>query len=301
MRPLSAMTVIQIEITNACPLRCANCTRFVGHHKKSFFMELDMLRKAIDSLEGFPGRVGCMGGEPTVHPEFPEVCKIYQEMIPDRRRRELWTSGYKWNEYKDIIRETFDLDRISYNDHTQTDGKHQPLLVAAKDVIEEEELMWELIDNCWVQLHWSASITPKGAFFCEVAAAMDYLFDGPGGYPIEKGWWQRTPGQFQDQVKRACPNCSGAIPLPRVTDGRGGKDGPTSDWISKSNADRLGIARSPKYTRGQVVLKDFNYTREDLKEFMKDWQPSHYRGFVAHCPEDVTTKELKHDHAMPGT
>ena len=34
---------------------------------------------------------------------------------------------------------------------------------------------------------WSASITPKGAFR-EVAASLDYLLDGPGGYPIEKGW-----------------------------------------------------------------------------------------------------------------
>ena len=26
--------------------------------------------------------------------------------------------------------------------------------------------------------------------FCEVAASLDYLFDGPGGYSLEKGWWK---------------------------------------------------------------------------------------------------------------
>ena len=33
MRPLSEMSVIQIEVTNACFLKCANCTRHVGHHR----------------------------------------------------------------------------------------------------------------------------------------------------------------------------------------------------------------------------------------------------------------------------
>ena len=36
MRPLRDMTIIQIEVTNACYLKCANCTRHVGHHNKPF-------------------------------------------------------------------------------------------------------------------------------------------------------------------------------------------------------------------------------------------------------------------------
>ena len=47
MRLLREMTVIQIEVTNACSLKCANCTRHVGHHRKPF-MELDYIEKAID-------------------------------------------------------------------------------------------------------------------------------------------------------------------------------------------------------------------------------------------------------------
>jgi hypothetical protein len=58
-------------------------------------------------------------------------------------------------------------------------------------------------DNCWWQrLLGSPSITPKGAFFCEVAAAMDMLFDGPGGWKIEKDWWKRGPEGFGDQLCR---------------------------------------------------------------------------------------------------
>ena len=211
MRPLSEMTIIQIEVTNACWLKCSNCTRHVGHHRDPFFMELDFIEKAIDSLEGFEGNIGIMGGEPTLHPKFNEICEIVQKKIP-RRKREFWTSGFQWSKKKDIILETWDKDRIAYNEHSTSGGKHTPLLVAIDEVVEDKKLMWQMIDNCWIQSQWSASITPKGGFFCEVAASLDYLYKGPGGYKIEKDWWKKNPKQFKDQVERYCKDCSGALP-----------------------------------------------------------------------------------------
>ena len=51
MRPLSEMTIIQIEVTNACWLKCSNCTRHVGHHKNPFFMDLDFIEKQSTLLK----------------------------------------------------------------------------------------------------------------------------------------------------------------------------------------------------------------------------------------------------------
>ena len=70
MRSLRDMNTIHIEITNACDLECSNCTRFVGHHRKPFFMDLETVEKALRSLEGFLGNIGIMGGEPTIHQQF---------------------------------------------------------------------------------------------------------------------------------------------------------------------------------------------------------------------------------------
>ena len=50
MRPLSEMTIIQIEVTNACWLKCSNCTRHVGHHRNPFFMDLDLLKRQLTLL-----------------------------------------------------------------------------------------------------------------------------------------------------------------------------------------------------------------------------------------------------------
>ena len=77
MRNLSEMTVIHIEVTNACHLRCANCTRHLGHHNKPFFMDLETVEKAIDSLIDFPGRIGIMGGEPVMHPKIKDIIEYF--------------------------------------------------------------------------------------------------------------------------------------------------------------------------------------------------------------------------------
>jgi len=294
MRPLSEMDVIQIEVTNACYLKCANCTRHVGHHRKPFFMKLDFIEKAIDSLEGFTGSIGLMGGEPTLHPQFDEICKLYQKKIP-RKRREFWTSGFKWREKKDIILETFDKNKITYNEHSTPGGKHAPLLVSIDEVVEDKKLMWQMIDNCWVQSQWAASITPKGGFFCEVAASQDYLFDGPGGYEIKKGWWNKNPEDFQDQVKRYCVNCSAALPLKQDSDGFGGRKGPAFDTVSKRNLEKLLKAKSPKAEAGHYKLFDKKFTEEELLNNLKDWNPSHWRPFVAHEPSGYEKSDHKRE------
>lgn len=282
MIPIYRMKVIQIEVTNTCNIMCSNCTRFVGHHKKPYFMDLDMIAKAIDSLEAFPGQIGIMGGEPTLHPKFPEICELVKEMIPDRRKRELWTNGFKWNEYKDIIYDTFDHDLITYNDHKDKEvGVHQPLLIAAEDIVEDGELMWRLIGNCWVQWRWAASITPKGGFFCEVAAAQDYLFEGPGGYPVEKGWWNKNPNEFVDQVKRYCTKCSAAIPM------RGVSSHASYDVISPTNAKRLEEVGSPRYLKGSFKVANFKLTEQDIEQVVKEgWTPWSHRPYKQCGPDE---------------
>lgn len=281
MIPIYRMKVIQIEVTYTCNLRCSNCTRFVGHHNKPFIMDMETIERAIDSLEEFPGQIGIMGGEPTLHPEFPEICRLMQKKVKDRRKRELWTNGYKWKEYESLISETFDRDLIAYNDHKDKEvGAHQPLLMAAEDILDNKELMWLLIGNCWVQWRWAASITPKGGFFCEVAAAHDMLFNGPGGYPIERNWWKKNPNEFIDQVKRYCPKCSAAIPMPGVS------SHVDYDVISKSNAKRLEELGSPKYNAGKFQVREVKYSEAEIERFIKEgWTPWSHRPYKQSSPE----------------
>lgn len=254
-------------------------------------MDLETVAKSISSLDGYPYEIGIMGGEPTMHPQFKEICLLFQKMIPNRRQRALWTNGLKWKEYEDIIKETFDEDRIIYNDHKDAGvGEHQSLLLAAADILEDKELMWRLIGNCWVQWRWAAAITPKGGFFCEVAAAQDYLFNGLGGYPLEKGWWNKNPNEFMDQVKRYCPNCGAAVPMSGVD-----AHAPY-EIVSKSIAERLKKSESPKFLSGNYKLVDMKLTEADIEKTVKEgWTPWSHRPYKQNAPdkkEQITQKNL---------
>jgi len=270
MKSPAEMKVIQIEITNACSHSCSNCTRFCGQHPRPFFMDPDTFRRAVDSMAGFKGVVGIMGGEPTLHPQFEQLIDYYAAKVPEPRpysfirqpvdgfrqygrivkyqrgrRRGLWSSlgnGYYRN--FEQIQDVFPYQII--NDHCSV-NTHQAILITRKELGIPDEEWLELRDRCWIQNLWSASISPKGAFFCEIAAALDMLFDGPGGWPIEPGWWKRRPADFGDQLKW-CEMCSVALKVPTME--------ATSeiDILSPAIFERLKQINGPKIRKGQFVV-----------------------------------------------
>ncbi len=278
MRSPSDMQIIQIDITNACNKRCSNCTRFCGNHKKSFFMDFDTFKRAVDSLDGYKGITGVMGGEPTLHPEFErfvgylrkkfgerkeENRLVYpqKEFIKEVRRREyeshvhfedgsfrmhgpgLWSNmGATYYRNYELIQDCFNVQFL--NDHINP-SYHQPGLFSRKDLGISDADWIPIRDNCWIQNQWSATVTPKGAFFCEIAGALDMLFDGPGGWKIEPGWWKRKPEEFGDQLKW-CEICGFALD----TFMRDAEDG--IDDVSPTLYEMLKEIKSPGFLSGKT-------------------------------------------------
>jgi hypothetical protein len=233
--------------------------------------------KAVDSLVGFAkernGIVGVMGGEPTLSPHFLEYCKIARDRIP-RMNLGLWSVfPQAKRHYREIICETFGV--VLLNDHSRDDILHAPVLMAAEEyfrkgcpscngtgceacggigtVVDETELFLNS-ENCWVQQSWSASIHPKGAYFCEVAAALAETFDGPDGWKVEPGWWKRTPMDFKEQRDWACRRCGAAMPIKRIRNSQDEKDD-----VSPKNLERLKAINSRKVERGDYVVRDFEF------------------------------------------
>ena len=117
-------------------------------------------------------------------------------------------------------------------------------------VTDMQELLFAT-DHCWVQESWSSSINPKGAFFCEVAAALSEMFDGPEGWPVEEGWWKRTPMDFKEQREWACTKCGAAMPISRLRNSQDNRDD-----VSVSNLERLKAIKSRKIAKGEYVLRE---------------------------------------------
>lgn len=288
MRSPKNMRIIEIDITNACIHQCSNCTRFCGHHKQTYFMDLDTFKKAVDSLDDFEGTIGLIGGEPTLHPQFEEIAKYIASKYPNNRDKDnqllhpqkdflktikdveashsssyhdgnrgsvrlngpglLSAMGNKYSEHYEVIQDTFKFQLL--NDHVN-DMYHDPILVSRKELnVPDDE--WEVLrDNCWIQNEWSASITPKGAFFCEVAGTLDMLFDGPGGWEITSDWWKRDVTDFKDQL-HWCEICGVAC----ETYTRNAKD--ELDDISPLLYEKLKAVGSKKIKNGKFNLMDID-------------------------------------------
>ena len=250
------MSCIQIEVTNHCNMVCKDCTRMIGLIKEPYFMTLERVEQALQSLEGFKGIIGIMGGEPTMHPQFAEICKLFEKYV-FLEQRGLWTNGFMWNEnefkYDKIIRDTFLLRNIVYNAHDyEYINQHQPILIPSWKIIQDRKLWKEIIDNCWIQNSWSACINPKGGYFCEVAGALDMLYDLNINWKIEPGWWKKEVKDFTEQIETYCKRCSGAIPF--------------------------GNSNPKQYNRLNP------YIRIDYEKNKIGWKPYRYRNFHQHEP-----------------
>ena len=295
MKSPADMKICLIDITNACINQCSNCTRFCGNHKKTFFMDFETFKKSVDSYKGYKGYVALIGGEPTLHPEFERFLEYLREAMPEQkyfrpfampvkdfyhytrtlvyersRKRLIFTSlgpGYYKN--FEAIQDTFPFQL--HNDHSN-DAEHQAIMVTRKELGFTDEEWIKLRDNCWLNKLWSASITPKGAFFCEIAASLDTLFNGPGGWPIEQGWWKRKPEDFKEQLKW-CELCSMALPVPMI------HASASKDIISPVMYEKLKAVGSQKVAEGRYVLldpakyrkEDFMGNEPDRSEEHRDW------------------------------
>ena len=211
MKSIVHMDGIQIDLTNRCPEKCGNCTRYCSIVKDQYYMPLEDVKRAIDSTIGYPSFTGIMGGEPLLHPDFEEICR-YAGSKRDCRQLGLWTTLPKgYERHAQVICDTF--YHIYVNDHSRPDIYHWPSLVGIQEIIKDRRKMWLAIEECWVQKSWCASINPRGAWFCEVAGNMAMLYGEGEGWPVEPGWWMRTPKDYVGQMEKWCPRCGMAAPL----------------------------------------------------------------------------------------
>jgi hypothetical protein len=214
---------------------------------KPYFMDKHTVQQAIDSMVGYPKMTGIMGGEPLLHPHFEQICSYLRTKIP-KHQCGLWTCLPKGKEhYREIIVETF--GNIFINDHTRDDILHHPALVAANEMPIEGWKKDYLISKCWAQESWSASINPKGAWFCEIAASLAVLLDVHNlGWDVEQGWWGRSPQHFVQQMAM-CHFCGLAMPLKRRC---------STDEIDDISPKMYEILKdiSPKLIKGKYKIHD---------------------------------------------
>ncbi len=286
---------IQIEITNACPRHCSNCTRHCPHIREPFYMDADTFERAVRSMDGYPGMLGIQGGEPTLHPHFADLLDVYTRLwqpghgevdwgrrpiedfggyVADQlsdtlNRRGLWSAtGPGYYKHFEAIQDTFPYQCL--NDHANP-AKHAPLLVTRKELGISDADWLRYRDRCWVQRQWSSSITPKGCFPCEIMASLDMLYDGPGGWPIEPGWWKRQSADFGAMLDW-CEQCGACLPLAEREAREGIHD------VSLHHLEQLWRLGSPAVRDGRYRVFDVAaWKPQDVRQDGDRYMPAEYR------------------------
>ena len=268
MRGPRNMHIICIDVTNKCDLACSNCTRLLAQQDTLWEMSPENFRTALQSLKDYFGIIAMLGGNPCMHSQFPELCQIFVEEIPEKLQRGLWTNNLF--KHEDVSRETFGVFNLNAHGEgrakpamermtaaARQDGRiawtymgnsvHAPLLTAIKDVYAEGE-MWEKISSCEINRDWSASIVQNKAgelraYFCEVAASFDLARGGDNGHPVFPDWWNQHITAFKDQIAHFCPGCG--IPAKMQAQ----KDSDETDTYTRGNS---GLALASE-SRGRKV------------------------------------------------
>lgn len=300
MIPVREQKLIQIVVNNYCEHNCCHCSQMCPLQTKHYNMPLEQVEQALQTLESYPGHIGCFGGNPLLHPQFPEICKLYQKYVPVKLRRELWCSGKNYDKHKTIIKETFYDEAVAYNEHEeQQPCWHQPVNIAIDEVFDLKTAdgfskITKCIENCWVQQRWSAAITPMGAYFCEIASARAWLLGEPKGLPVEKDWWKKDLWEFAYQKRALCYKCSACLPMPMKPN----DDQPYDDVSPRAHLLLRCSKKRPVRHYDLDSLREFykDHTFEPETEYrkrggfkdFKDWTPWQYRSFEdkSHSPED---------------
>lgn len=199
-------------------------------------MSLGCFEAAVISLRDWPGIVACFGGNPAVHPEFPDLCRILAKHIKPAQRG-LWCNNLF--KHGPIAAETFSEGVLNLNAHGIPEAAqamnrwfpgrvipgsgahhafHSTILADYRDLGVSEEEWLKSREACDINQKWSAAIVEREgapyAYFCEVAAAMDGVRGRNHGVPASPGWWQmpiQAPG-YQQQIQKCCDQGCG-VPL----------------------------------------------------------------------------------------
>jgi len=277
MKPIYEMYIVNIDITKHCHEACPYCTRYMRHIRpnKKYYMSLDAFQKALDSLAGWPNQIGLCGGEPTLHPQLPEILKLidkHKKKYPESRFQMFTAHRKNFEKYHPILQGTLCCVHLNeHNDYQKSICLHQPSTVAIGEVVADKKLRESLIDDCWVQKTWAPVINEKGGYFCEVAGSMATVIDGPDGFPIEPGWWNKTPEQFKKQRDFFCKRCGMALPMQRDLLGSA-----KEKFTPKLLAEFIqhGAART---SAKDVDVVHYRFKDKDIESNMAGWNPGDYR------------------------
>ena len=199
-------SLLEIDITTRCNLRCLNCDRTIIHAPSDEHMSLDQINRFVDESINMDWRwrhIHVLGGEPTLHPEFHQIVNAllrYKKSFP---KCEIWifTNGYG-QFVKKVISELPDSVLIENSQRTPKPPLFHSQYVAPIDV---DRLMNDDFSNgCFVTEYCGLGLSRYGYYCCGAGSAVDRVFGFDMGL---KSLSEVTGAALKAQLTTLCALC----------------------------------------------------------------------------------------------
>jgi len=174
-------TLLEIDLTYICSLRCQGCNRSLDKAPSNESISLSQINQFIDeSVQGGHRWEGIriLGGEPTLHPEFLAILdslREYRRNHQPKLRITVVSNGYSKRTKLTLkkIPEDVLVENTSKVSVVQVD--FAPFNNAPRDYPEHARS--DFRNGCWITKGLGMGLTPSGYYHCAIAGGIDRIYN----------------------------------------------------------------------------------------------------------------------------
>ena len=199
-------SIIEIEVTSDCNLRCYNCNRAVRQAPSAEGISLEQVERFVgESIELAWSwqRIALCGGEPTLHPQLLDMLQCferYRHLHPDCMIA-LVTNEYG-NAVKSMLSRLPDWVRVKNTNKSSPVQEFDSFNVAPIDLPEFKDVNFSR--GCLVVEVCGLGLSRNGFYACGPGASIDRVF----GFDIGlKSLSLVEDARLREQMNRLCRYC----------------------------------------------------------------------------------------------
>jgi hypothetical protein len=199
-------SLIEIDITYACNLKCFNCNRSCGLAPSGDRLSLDQIKKFLreSTAKGIQWEgIRILGGEPTLHPEF---LQIVDEVIAFKDSQcpaveiTITTNGFG-KKVNDVIKKLSSKVIVANTAKESNEQEFIPFNLAPKDSVIYRYADYS--SGCFIIRDCGMGLSPYGYYPCAVSGAIDRVF----GLDIGRKSLPELSDPMRDQMEALCRYC----------------------------------------------------------------------------------------------
>jgi len=199
-------SLIEIDITYSCNMRCLNCDRSCRQAPSEESMTVAQIGKFTQESrdKGIKWeRIRVLGGEPTNHPDLLKILDVlleYKNTYSPETKIELWTNGFGENAAETLKKVPQDL-KIQNSHKTSGLQAFEPFNLAPQDSLLNPLFDYSL--GCHVTENCGMGLTPYGYYPCAASGGIDRIF----GYNLGRKELPDFNEEMTDQMRAFCRLC----------------------------------------------------------------------------------------------